>query len=139
MQALKSVVVVAGLVAAAWIALPAGQAPSQARAERYHLKGKVVSIPGAAVMGDADWHKPAFLMPYRVRDGKVLIPAVIRIDGSAWGFMPAMTMPYTVKDPGELKDLSPGQEITADVVVPDTSMSCGCWIENIVAAKDTTR
>lgn len=72
-------------------------------AKRYHLKGKVVSID-----------KPS----------KMAI-----IDGEAIpDFMEAMTMPYQVKPESELDKLSPGDTITADVVVQDESG----WLENIV-------
>ena len=75
-------------------------------AKRYHLKGKIVSID-----------KPA----------KMAI-----INGEAIpGFMDAMTMPYQVKPESELEKLSPGDSITADVVVQDDNG----WLENIVVTR----
>lgn len=75
-------------------------------AKRYHLKGKVVSID-----------KP----------GKMAI-----IDGEEIpDFMAAMTMPYQVKPESELDKLSPGDSITADIVVQDDNG----WLENIVVTE----
>jgi protein SCO1/2 len=90
------------------------KAPNQATAQssgnntakRYHLKGKIVSID-----------KPS----------KMAI-----IDGEAVpGFMDAMTMPYQVKPESELDKLSPGDMITADVVVQDDNG----WLEKIVVTR----
>ena len=49
------------------------------------------------------------------------------------GFMPAMTMPFVVRgeDALLLGSLSPGDEVTADLVVPDSRY----WIENVVVVK----
>lgn len=78
--------------------------PVQASAaKRYRLKGKVVSIDKQAKMANID---------------SEAIP----------GFMGAMTMPYPVKPEAELDKLSPGDSITADVVVADDNG----WLENIV-------
>lgn len=78
----------------------------KASEQRYHLQGKVVSI--------------------NQREGYVEVDA-----GDIPGYMAAMTMPYTVKDPKYLTTLSPGDEITADIVlvqgVPE--------LENIVVTK----
>jgi protein SCO1/2 len=76
--------------------------PSQVAAKRYHLTGKVVSVDKRAHM--------------LIVDGQD-IP----------GFMPAMTMPYQVKPESELDKLSPGDVITADVVVSGEN----AWLENI--------
>ena len=72
-------------------------------AKRYHLKGKVVSID-----------KPSKMAIINGED----VP----------GFMAAMTMPYQVKPESELDKLSPGDSITADIVVQDDKG----WLENIV-------
>jgi protein SCO1 len=50
------------------------------------------------------------------------------------GFMEAMTMPYAVKDAKLLDSLSPGDQITAQVVVTDRSV----WLENIAVTKKAT-
>ena len=69
---------------------------------RYHLKGKVVSVDKQAHM--------------------------LNVDGEAIpGFMSAMTMPYNVKPESELDKLAPGESITADVVVQGDDS----WLENI--------
>ena len=69
---------------------------------RYHLKGKVVSV-------DKQAH-------------------VLNVDGEAIpGFMSAMTMPYNVKAESELDKLAPGESITADVVVQGDDS----WLENV--------
>jgi protein SCO1 len=82
------------------------QSSSNAAAKRYQLKGKIVSID-----------KPS----------KMAI-----IDGEAVpGFMDAMTMPYPVKPESELDKLSPGDMITADVVVQNDNG----WLENIVVTR----
>jgi protein SCO1 len=52
------------------------------------------------------------------------------------GFMPAMTMPYIVRGPDALllRSLSPGDEVTAQLVVPDSRY----WIEDLVVVKKGT-
>jgi protein SCO1/2 len=87
-------------------ATPPQSAPA---AKRYHLTGHVVSTDkrGSSVMIDGDE-----------------IP----------GFMGAMTMPYTVKDLTLLDKLTPGDKITADVVVQGDDS----WIENVVVTGHTT-
>jgi protein SCO1/2 len=70
--------------------------------KRYHLKGKVVSVDQQAKMVNVD---------------SEAIP----------GFMDAMTMPYQVKPESELDKLSPGDAVTAYVVVQDEK----AWLENI--------
>jgi protein SCO1 len=82
-------------------------APEQGtQVKRYHLVGKVVSID--------QQH------------------ATLNVDGQEIpGFMAAMTMPYPVRDAKSLASLSPGDEITADVVVA----SDGTYLENIVVTK----
>jgi protein SCO1/2 len=47
------------------------------------------------------------------------------------GFMPAMTMPFKVKDPAVLSYISPGDEITATLVVKNHRS----WLEDIVASR----
>ena len=47
------------------------------------------------------------------------------------GFMPAMAMPYPVSEPALLDAAAPGDQITADVVVTDTSAR----LEKIVVVK----
>jgi protein SCO1/2 len=55
------------------------------------------------------------------------------IDGDAIpGFMGAMAMPYTVHDKGDLTKVAPGDEITADVIVPADSEA---YIQNVVIVK----
>jgi Cu/Ag efflux protein CusF len=89
------------------ISTPA-QSP-QTEPQRYDLKGKVVSID-----------KP----------GKKLTVDHEAIPGS----MGAMTMPYPVKDDHLLDNLSPGDQITAQVV----STTGAFWLDNIVTAKPGT-
>ena len=72
-------------------------------AKRYHLKGKVVSIDKPSKMA--------------IIDGED-VP----------GFMAAMTMPYLVKPESDLDKLSPGDSITAEIVVQDDNG----WLENVV-------
>jgi protein SCO1/2 len=76
---------------------------------RYHLKGKVVSVDKQAHM--------------------------LNVDGEAIpGFMSAMTMPYNVKPESELDKLTPGESITADVVVQGDDS----WLENITVTGQST-
>jgi protein SCO1/2 len=75
---------------------------AQSSAKHYHLIGKVVSIDKQSKMLNVD---------------SEAIP----------DFMDAMTMPYKVKPDSELDKLSPGDAITADVVVQDDK----AWLENI--------
>ena len=82
---------------------PADSTPAQATAaKRYRLRGKVVSLDKRANM--------------------------LNVDGEAIpGFMGAMTMPYNVKPATQLDKLSPGDAITADVVLEGDNS----WLENI--------
>ena len=77
--------------------------------KRYHLKGKVVSVDKRANMANIDGEE---------------IP----------GFMGAMVMPYVVKPASELEKLSPGDAITADVVVQGDDS----WIENVTVTTHGT-
>lgn len=78
-------------------------ASNPAPSKHYQLKGKVLSIDKRANMANIDGED---------------IP----------GFMSAMIMPYVVKPASQLDKLSPGDLITADVVVEDDNS----WIENVV-------
>jgi protein SCO1/2 len=49
------------------------------------------------------------------------------------GFMAAMTMPYPVKNKDEMTKVAPGDEITADIIVPQGDESP--YIQNIVVVK----
>jgi protein SCO1/2 len=83
---------------------PAQQQPAQQ--QRYDLKGKVVAI-------DATGKK-------------------LTVDHEAIpGFMGAMTMAYPVKDEKLLEHLSPGDQVTAKVVVASGGEY---WLENIILA-----
>ena len=79
-----------------------GPSKPASTAQRYRLTGKVVTIdrPNSSMVVNAD-----------------AIP----------GFMPAMAMPYKVKTASELDPLSPGDSITADVVVQDNDY----WLEGV--------
>jgi len=50
------------------------------------------------------------------------------------GFMGAMVMPYVVKPASALEQLSPGDAITADVVVQGDDS----WIENVTVTAHAT-
>ncbi|MGH9783985.1 MAG: copper-binding protein [Terriglobia bacterium] len=79
--------------------------PAASGPERHDLRGKVVSIDKAAKSVVVDHEE---------------IP----------GFMAAMAMPYAVKDETLLDNLTPGDPVTAEVVVDDSG---SMWLENIVA------
>jgi len=49
--------------------------------------------------------------------------------GAIPGFMPAMTMPYKVKDPAALRDVQPGDMITADLV--STKDAKDYWLQSV--------
>ena len=85
------------------------QAPANAKV--YHLHGKVLSIdqPNSSLMIDGDE-----------------IP----------GFMGAMAMPYPVRSKDEMNKVKPGDEITADIIVPQGDESP--YIQNIVVVKKST-
>jgi protein SCO1 len=102
-------VTVAMIPAACRESQPASEQQTAQQAKRYHLVGKVISV-------DA-------------QQGSV------NVDGQEIpGFMAAMAMPYPVHDSKALSALSPGDEITADVVVTDA----GAYLENIVVTKKGT-
>ncbi len=67
-----------------------------AGAKVYHLRGKVIATNAAS--------------------GEVTVA-----HEAIPGFMDAMTMPYKLKNPGILSELHPGDEITADLIVPQGS------------------
>jgi Cu/Ag efflux protein CusF len=77
--------------------------------KRYPLKGKVVSVDQRANMANIDGEE---------------IP----------GLMGAMVMPYVVKPASDLEKLSPGDTITADVVVQGDDS----WIENVAVTAHRT-
>jgi protein SCO1/2 len=96
------------IAAVALIPAACKKAPAP-QAKRYHLVGTVISIDTA--------HNSA------------------NIDGQEVpGFMAAMAMPYPVHDSKALAALSPGDQITADIVVTDTDS----YLENIVVTKKGT-
>jgi protein SCO1 len=79
-----------------------------ANAKVYHLHGKVISVDQA---------------------NKSLM-----IDGDdVPGFMSAMTMPYPVRNKDEMTKVSPGDEINADIIVPQGDDSP--YIQNIAVVK----
>ena len=80
-----------------------GTPQNRSSAKHYHLKGKVVSVDQRANMVNIDGEE---------------IP----------GFMDAMIMPYLVKPAGALDKLSPGDLVTADIVVEGDDS----WLENVV-------
>jgi protein SCO1/2 len=97
------------LVAIALVPIACKKAPPQEQAKRYHLVGKVLSV---------DQQQSSAMI-----DGQD-IP----------GFMAAMAMPYPVHDSKALASLSPGDQITADVVVTGD----GAYLENIIVTKKGT-
>jgi protein SCO1/2 len=75
---------------------------SNGGAKRYSLRGKVVSVDKQSQVVNVD------------------APAIP-------GFMEAMTMPYRVKPKSMLEQLSPGDTITADLIV----VADEYWLENV--------
>ena len=80
--------------------------PAAGEPQRHDLRGQVVSIDKAAKSLTVNHEE---------------IP----------GLMGAMTMPYPVKDESLLDNLSPGDQVNAQVVVEE---GAGMWLENIVVA-----
>ena len=105
----KSCVLLLILLAA--LAAPACKRDAPAAGQRYPLKGKVVEVD--------------------VENRKVTIT-----HEDIPGFMPAMTMPFAVpeKDAALLREVGPGDEITATLVVPDSRY----WLEDLVVVKKGT-
>jgi protein SCO1 len=95
-----------GLALLVTLPLTACRGTNQAQVRRYHLKGTVVQID-------------------KSQQHLVINHEEIR------GFMAAMTMPYPVADSRALDQLSPGDQITADVVVSPNKIH----LENIVVVK----
>lgn len=86
------------------------------------------SAPAAAQLGLKRYHLTGRVVSTDKRGNSVLI------DGDAIpDFMEAMTMPYTVKDLTLLDKLTPGDKITADVVVQGDDS----WIENVAVTGHT--
>ena len=79
---------------------------NQSQVRRYHLKGEVVQV---------DKSQQHLVVNHEE------IP----------GFMAAMTMPYPVADARTLEEVSPGDQITADVVVSQSEIH----LENVVVVK----
>lgn len=99
----KTLPMTATLLAAIFLsACSPSQKASNSNAKRYPLKGKVVSVDKQSRMVNVD----AEAVP---------------------GFMEAMTMPYKVKPESELEQLSPGDSITADLVVLNDEY----WLKNV--------
>ena len=84
--------------------------PTEQKIERHDLNGKVVSID---------------------KTGKTLTVDHKEIPG----FMGAMTMPYPVKDERLLDNISPGDQVNAQVVADSKSM----WLESIVVTQKATK
>ena len=102
------------VVAVVLLSLAAGGGCREAKApsgHRYPLKGRAVSVDAA-------------------RRGITIA------HGDIPGFMPAMTMEFVVleKDAPLLARVSPGDEVTATLVVPDTRY----WLEELVVVKKGT-
>jgi protein SCO1 len=99
------------LILLAALAAPACKRDAPAAGPRYPLKGKVVEVD--------------------VANRKVTIA-----HEDIPGFMPAMTMPFVVleKDAALLREVGPGDEITATLVVPDSRY----WLEDLVVVKKGT-
>ncbi|HSD26662.1 MAG TPA: SCO family protein [Vicinamibacteria bacterium] len=99
------------LILLAALAAPACKRDAPAAGQRYPLKGKVVEVD--------------------VENRKVTIT-----HEDIPGFMPAMTMPFAVpeKDAALLREVGPGDEITATLVVPDSRY----WLEDLVVVKKGT-
>jgi protein SCO1 len=82
------------LLALAAAVLSGGCGRKQDTQQRFHLEGKVLSV---------DVHEGTATIDHKA------IP----------GYMDAMTMPYAAKDPNDLAKISPGDQITADLVEED--------------------
>jgi protein SCO1/2 len=99
------------LLAPLAIAACTRKAPAPGAPARYPLQGKVVEVDAA--------------------NRKVTIA-----HEDVPGFMPAMTMPFVVleRDAALLQGVSPGDEVTATLVAPDSRY----WLEDLVVVKKGT-
>jgi protein SCO1/2 len=99
------------LLLAALVAPACKREAAPAGAQRYPLKGTVVEVDTAS---------------RTITIAHEDIP----------GFMPAMTMPFVVleKDAALLREVDPGDEITAMLVAPDSRY----WLEDLVVVKEGT-
>ena len=97
----------AGIIFSTGLAGCSSPKPAEQKApQRYPLRGRVISVDKAKQQAVVDAAE---------------IP----------GYMMAMTMGYDVKPLSQLDSLSPGDQITADVVVNGNDV----WLENIVMVK----
>src|SRR6185437_1762071 len=102
-QARTTLLIVTAAFALVFAACKRAPAP---QAKRYHLVGTVISVDTAHGSANIDGQE---------------VP----------GFMAAMAMPYSVHNSKALAALSPGDQITADIVVTDTDS----YLDNIVVTK----
>jgi protein SCO1 len=112
-----------------------------------HKPGSPRSVVRARAAGIAVFCAVAFafgcqssLRHYELR-GKVLAKkeavAQLTVDHEDIpGFMPAMTMDYAVKDPAGLREVEPGDRITADVVVENNKKY---WLEHLHITDESGR
>ncbi len=77
--------------------------------------GPPTEQPGAQNAGVKVYHLRGKVMNTNAATGEVTVA-----HEAIPGFMDAMTMPYKLKDPGILSELHPGDEITADLLVPQS-------------------
>ncbi|HXG92252.1 MAG TPA: SCO family protein [Blastocatellia bacterium] len=102
-NAVKTILILACLVAAFAIAACRARGENRANQKRYELKGRVVSVDDK---------------------GKQLIIAHEEIKD----LMSAMTMGFNVKDESVLRDARPGDEIQAELVIEGDRS----WLENVI-------
>ncbi len=76
--------------------------------------GPAADQPGAQNAGVKVYHLRGKVINTNAATGEVTVA-----HEAIPGFMDAMTMPYKLKDPGILSELHPGDEITADLLVPE--------------------
>lgn len=102
-----AVLVISSAICVLALSACSSKQPAPPAGKRYAMKGKVLSVAKA--------------------EGSATIDA-----DTIPGFMDAMAMPYPIADQKALANLSPGDEITADVVVADDGKY---HLENIVVTK----
>lgn len=79
-------------------------------------KANSVSQPAVMNTSYKKYHLTGLILAKSTQTNEVTIK-----EGKIPGFMPAMTMVYKVKDPAVAQEVQPGDQISADLLVPSDS------------------
>ncbi len=100
------------------------------------LRGILIALVALGLLAGCGPSKPASTATHYTLTGKVIsidknTQSVVVNASEVKGFMGAMAMPYKVKNAGDLDRLTPGDSISADLVVQTSDY----WLENIQVAQ----